>query len=494
MMRTLLASRRFYEILIPCVVWLLITLPLWLSPFSPETVAYVIIAFNVFYFYKTIKTVWYASLSYLRIKTASALNWMKKVEAEGIADTYTHYIMIANYKESYRKLTKTLDAIAEQTLSTKQVHIVLAMEDAEGLTARTRAQRVIQDYRNRFASVQATYHVLAPGEVRGKASNENYCARIIAAQAKALGLDFQKVIVTTSDADSLFDRQYLAYLTHAYHTDPSRIYHFYWSPLLLYSNYWNLNFFIRIQTTISSILRLGFLAEEQNLIQISTYSMSLWLLEEVGFWDADIIPEDWHIFLQAFVKFGTIVQTKPIYLITAGDGIIGDGMLDILKNRYDQEKRWAWGVTDIPFAMSEFAKTSYISWWDKIFRILSLVETHILWPSSFFILTIGALIPTLVNPYFKTTTLGFLLPRVAGGILTLTTSFVIVIAYLDYQAKRHFLKKREHKRVAQLMMQWVLFPVLSPIISAVLSSIPALESHTRMLLNKPIHYKVTKKT
>ena len=367
------------------------------------------------------------------------------------------------------------------------------MEEAEGLTAHTRAQRIIEDYTQKFASMEATYHILAAHEVRGKASNENYAGRIIAQRVAQEHLDSAKVIVTTSDADSVFDRQYIAYLTYAYHLDPNRNYHFYWSPLLLYGNYWDLNFFIRIQTTISSILRLGFLAEEQNLIQISTYSMSLWLLQEVNFWDADIIPEDWHIFLQAFVKFGPRVQTKPIYLITAGDGIIGDNVLDILKNRYDQEKRWAWGVTDIPFAMSEFLKTAQIPFWDKVFRLLSLFETHILWPSSFFILTIGALIPPLVNPYFKTTTLGYLLPRVAGGILTLTTSFVIVIAYLDYQAKRQFLHKREFKRVTQLMLQWILFPILSPIISAVLSSVPALESHTRMLLNKPIDYKVTKK-
>lgn len=241
------------------------------------------------------------------------------------------------------------------------------------------------------------------------------------------------------------------------------------------------------------MLRLAFLAEEKNVIQISTYSMSLWLLESVGYWDVDIIPEDWHIFLQAFSKFGAKVRTKPIYLVTSGDGIVGNTVAETFKNRYDQEKRWAWGVTDIPYAINNLSSAHHISWIDKMFRIASVLETHLFWPSSFFILSIAAFIPSLVNPYFSTTMLGYLLPRVAGIMLTLGSCFILVYAYLDFQARRILLKKPEQKRIPQLLVQWTLYPFLSPIVSGFLSSIPALEAHTRMLLKKPIDYKVTKK-
>ncbi len=76
--------------------------------------------------------------------------------------------------------------------------------------------------------------------------------------------------------------------------DKDRLYHFYWAPVLLYNNFWQLPFFVRMQATLSSIVRLAFLGYKENLIQISTYSTNLWLLKEVNFWDVDIIPEDWH--------------------------------------------------------------------------------------------------------------------------------------------------------------------------------------------------------
>lgn len=494
MVRRVVTSQRFYEILVPVVTWLIITTPVWLSPFFPALVAYFIIVFDVYFFYKTFKTVVLATISYMRIKQANKINWYKRARFCASFDEINHVIIVTNYKETKRKLRITLDAIAKQRYAKNHIHIVLAMEEAEGMAAHDRAKKLISEYMTSVASITATFHPLKPGEEKGKASNETWAARAVSYMVAKKKWDPKNIIVTSCDADSVLDNQYLAYVTYQYLTDRNAQYKFYWAPLLLYSNYWKLNFFIRIQTTISSIMRLAFLSETSNLIQISTYSMSLWLLEQVDYWDVDIIPEDWHIFLQAFVKFGSVVETKPVYLITTGDGVSGKNFVDSIRNRYEQEKRWAWGVTDIPYAIQQFAHASHISIVDRFFRILSVLQTHILWPSSFFVLTLGATVPMFLNPYFKQTALGYLLPKVAGSILTMTTSFVLIIAVLDFQSKRHFLNKREMPKVPLLMLQWILFPILSPIISALLSSLPALESHTRMLLGKKIDYKVTKKS
>jgi len=67
---------------------------------------------------------------------------------------------------------------------------------------------------------------------------------------------------------------------------------------------------------------------------------------------------------------------------------------------------------------------------------------------------------------------------------------------MDKILKEHFdrfMKKGEIKKFPYLVIQWVLFPLFSPIISAFLSSLPALESHTRLLLGKKLNYKVTQK-
>lgn len=421
------------------------------------------------------------------------VDWKKLAVKTPDHERITHFILITNFQESIQKLAFTLTNLMGQTYNHKKIYIVLGMEESEGANGKKRADWLMKKYANEFAGIFATYHPLLEGEEKGKASNEAYAARWISKKTRELGLNPKDVIVSSCDADSILDKQYVAYLTTSYLKDPENIYHFYWAPVLLYNNYWKLNFFIRMQTTVSSILRLAFLSEKYNLIQISTYSMSLWLLEEVGYWDTDIIPEDWHIFLQAFFKFGNKVKTMPIYLITTRDGVRGNNFMETMRNRYEQEKRWAWGVSDIPYVLNHLFTKDNIPFLDKLLKLIGLLETHYFWPTSFFIMTVGAFVPAIINPYFKRTVLGYLLPKITGGILTLSTSFIIVIAYLDHQSKHKLLKKSEMNKMPILVVQWILFPILSPIISAFLSSFPALESHTRLMFGKKLQYKVTKK-
>lgn len=485
--------RRFFEVLIPLITWGLITLPIWLSPFHPAVVAYFIIVFNVYFFYKSLKTVILATVSYMNIAKSSQVNWLAKAEkVEGFGRT-KHFFIIPNYREGFAKVKKTLESIANQNFPMDRLYVVLALEKSEGIAAERRYKLLAERFDGRFAGFMATYHELMPGEEKGKASNEAYAARQISNWVRSKKLNPLDIMITSCDADALIDKQYCAYLTTNYLLDQNGRYHFFAAPVVLYNNYWNLNFVIRLQTTISSILRLSLLSDKNNLIQISTYSMSLWLLESVDYWDVDIIPEDWHLFLQAFFKHGQKVRTVPIYLLCTRDGVRGKNWIETFKSRYEQEKRWAWGVSDIPYALEQLFKTRQIPFFDKFFRIIGIIESHIFWPVSFFLLTLGASIPALINPNFKRTVMGYVLPRVAGAILTLSVLFVLVIAYLDFQAKHRLMKKSEAKKFPYLVIQWLLFPIFSPIISAFLSSLPALESHTRLLLGKKLNYKVTRK-
>ena len=479
--------------MIPLSTWLLITMPIWLSPFHPAVVAYFIILFDVYFFYKTLRTVIFATISYRNILAAKKIPWLKRAEEFPGFKELHHVFIVPNYKEDATKLRSTLRAISKQNFPTKRIMVVIGMEEGEGDSAQIRAEELRKEYKSVFGTFHVTFHTLLEGEVGGKASNETYAAQWTSEELKRQKISPLSAIVTSCDADSILDPEYCAYVATKYLEDAEGRYKFYWAPVLLYNNYWSLHFFIRFQTTLSSIVRLAFLSEKYNLIQISTYSMSMWLLESIHYWDTDIIPEDWHVFLQAFFTHGGKVQTKPIYLVTTRDGVRGKSFLDSFKNRYEQEKRWAWGVSDIPYALNRSFHSSNVGFFDKVFRVTALIETHLLWPASFFLLTIAANIPALINPNFKRTVLGYLLPQIAGTILTLTSAFVLVIAYLDFQAKHRLLKQEELKKAPLLVMQWILFPILSPIVSALLSSIPALESHTRLLMGKKMEYKVTKK-
>jgi hypothetical protein len=193
--------------------------------------------------------------------------------------------------------------------------------------------------------------------------------------------------------------------------------------------------------------------------------------------------------MQAFFSLGEKVRTVPIYMPVIRDGVLSSTLWKTFKTRYEQEKRWAWGVTDIPYAVVRAFHSPDIRFMMKFKRIFHVFETHFLWPTSFFLLTISASIPPLVNPVFRRTVFGFLLPKLSSLILTLSSVLLILSVYFDYKLREKAKIKTEFKNVPMLFIQWYLLPI----ISFLFSSLPALEAHTRMLLGKKIEYKVTEK-
>ena len=477
-----------YEKILPIITWLTITSPFWLSPFHPAIVAYFIIAFDVYFFYKSFKTAYQSVVAYRKIILHQKIDFLKRLKKRKGVKDIKQFIIIPNYKEKVEKITSTIKNITLSEIDSKNFYLVLAFEERER-EAKEKDKKIRNIFQKKFKKIISTYHPLLEGEEAGKASNQTYAAKKINEFVKKNHWLDKNVIITICDADSLLPKNYFSYLTYQYLTDKNHLFHFYWAPVLLYNNFWQLPLFVRIQATLSSILRLAFLEEKENLIQISTYSTNLWLLKQVNFWDVDIIPEDWHIYLQAFFKFGEKIKTLPLYTIVNGDAVYSGSLIKTLINRYQQEKRWAWGVTDIGYALKNLFSAPKPNFFLKLKKIIYLAETHFLWPTTFFILTISANIPPLINPVFKQTVLGFFLPKTAGFILTLGSVFLVLYVYLDIRLRLILKQKVKTISVPFLLIQWYLLPV----VSFFFSSLPALDSHTRILLGKKIKYQVTEK-
>lgn len=480
---------RVFDLTIPVLSWFLITLPLWLSPFHPALVAYFIIGFDLYFLYSCLETVYYSTLSYNLLHTFDSVSFhtlVKENSKKTIA--ISHFIIIPNYKEPLYKLKETLNHVVSNDYPFKKIILVLAFEKRED-EAKEKAAAIREEYGYFFADIIESYHVLKPHEEAGKASNQTAAARMISSYVEKNNLDPKEVVLTICDADSILPNNYFSYLTDSYVKDEDNIYHFFWAPVLLYNNFWQLPLFIRIQATLSSIMRLAFLSQKENLIQISTYSVSLWLIHEIDYWDVDIIPEDWHVYLQAFFKYGAKVKTIPLYTLIGSDAVFAGSILKTFKTRYEQEKRWAWGVSDIGYALRKSLTSPHISFNTKFKKILFLSKNHLLWPISFFILTISASVPPLINPAFKNTVLGFLLPQLSGLILTVSSSMILIYVYIDIQVRKKMKIDTSITSLPLMFIQWYFLPI----ISFFLSALPALESHTRIILKKNITYKVTEK-
>ena len=62
--------------------------------------------------------------------------------------------------------------------------------------------------------------------------------------------------------------------------------------------------------------------QRRVLFSQSTYSLSMRMAHDVGYWDADVIPEDWHMFLKCFYQLEGAVDVQPIFLPIGNDGAL----------------------------------------------------------------------------------------------------------------------------------------------------------------------------
>lgn len=335
-----------------------------------------------------------------------------------------------------------------------------------------------------------TVHELEAGEVAGKASNERFAAIWIKKNYIDLNkIDINYVTVTSCDADHKFHPKHFANLAFKFLDDPGR-YKKFWQPaVMFYNNIWEIPALTRVPNTLMSIWNLSQLSRKDRLINAQNYSLSYKLLDSVGYWDADKIPEDWGIFFKAFYKSGGGTEVEPIYLPLMADAAQSTSFWKTLQNQYEQIKRWAWGVSDDPWIIKNYLLARNVPFWDKTMRLIQVIWAHFLWPVNWFLITIGLTIPTLINPAFGRTALGYTVPKLSSFILTISLVFLIIMLVIDNIQKPPRPKEVSIWKVILAPFEFVLMPIAGFFFSA----LPGLDAHTRLMLGKYIEYKVTEK-
>lgn len=482
-------AHRALEILLPAVTWGLITMPFWLSFWHPAIVAYFVIGFDIYWFYKSANLAINALRSYLTLSAHTKVDWLAQAQKIPGWEKIYHVVIIPEYKEPLSLLRETLINLTRQDFPREKIFVVLATEerDPEG----TQTGKILKsEFGHHFANFWVTCHPLIPGEVAGKSSNMAWAGKFVAKKLESEGINLKNVIVTSQDCDVLLHPKYFSYLTSAFLSDQERSFHFYQPTIMFYSNIWRVPLPGRVLNTIYSIVNLANLSRNSlRLINFSTYSLSLATVAEVGFWGVDIIPEDYHLFFKTYFKKGEKVRVKPIFLPVLADAAEARGFWRTLINQYEQNKRWAWGISDDPWVLKNCFIHTEIPLWDRIVRLFNVLEEHLMWPTNWFILTLGSTLPPLINPYFAKTVLGHNLAKISSTILTICFVFLLVIIVLDLRLKPPRPREFARWKIPALYLQWLTLPV----VSLFLSALPGLDAHTRLMLGKRLEYRVTEK-
>lgn len=483
--------KRAMEILPGTVSWFLILFPVWGSLVIPEAVAYYIIAFSVYWFYRSMSTAGLALLGYFKLRSYQLYDWMGDVRGFADHKRVNHIVVIPTYKEPLSTLRRTLERLTEQTFPVKNIHVMLSFEEREGKEALEKARVLRQEFGANFGNLWATYHPDLPGEVKGKSSNTSWGAK--EAKRKLIdeeGKDIRYTTITSEDADVLLHPSYFACLTYHFLDDPERYHKIWQAVLMFYNNIWRVPMPVRVFSSIASVMQLYVVTRKDRLINFSTYTASLLMIDEIGYWDVDVIPEDWRLFFKAFFAREGRVQVEPMWLPIMADAAEAEGVVKTLGNQYEQVKRWAWGVSDTPYIVQKWIMSEGVPFWEKTIRVLRVLEDHFLWPVNWFAITVGALLPPLLNEQFARTIIGKTLPQVTSGILTLCLVALMVIIVLNFKLR----PKREGRRIPLLTPLWeVVEFVTMPVIGFFFTALPGVDAHTRLMLGKYIEYKVTEK-
>jgi len=481
---------RFLEMMPGLISWSLIIFPLWGAFLAPTLVAYYIIAFDVYWLYRSVWTAGLALLAHFRIKAAMVFNWLDEAQSFLDWQRVRHIIVIPTYREPLSTLRRTLQNLTKQTFPRENLSIVVSFEAREGQAAKEKAGKLKKEFENKFGNLMIVFHPDLAGEVKGKSANVAWGAKL----AKQRLIEQQKhsldyVTITSNDADALLHPQYFSYLTFKFLDDPKRYEKTWQSAIQFYNNIWKLPMATRAYNRISSVVQTGILLRKDRLINFSTYSISLKLVDKVGYWDTDVIPEDYRMFFKLFYATKGKLEVEPIFLPSFCDAAEAKGFWQTMKNQYEQVRRWAWGVSDDAYIIYKWLTVPKMPLAEKTIRSFYVIKDHILWPVNWFAITLGANIPPLLNKNFGRTIIGKTLPQVSSGILTLSLIALVAIIFVDWRQKPQAPEGTSWWKKALAPFEFVLLPLVGFFFAA----LPGLDAHSRLLLGRYLEYRVTEK-
>ena len=424
---------------------------------------------------------WYTH--YLKTAPPDALAW----------DDVQHVVIIPNYKEPQHVLAETLENLARQYEAKKRITIVLAMEAAEeGCIAKADCLR--REFAGRFRHIYHTVHPRGlPSEMQCKSANEAWAARWIKRRlVDEMGGNLDHILVTTMDADTLWHPTHFYALTYLFAVNPDRHLRFWQGQIRYHSNVWEITPPMRLLNAYSTALELGYLGGKWwTVMPMSSYALSLRLLDTSGYWDSDVIADEWHMFVKAFFARNGEVKVERVFLPFLAQATTGESTRDLIRNRYQQTLRHAWGVKEVGFTIAKMLEHPEIDFWRSFRLLVREAHDNIQAGAGWVIMTIGSQLPFFLHPQLLTeiTQPGnplFLLLQVAALAVVILG---IVFWYIDVITRPPRTRPATFKERVLVLAS---FPLLS-VLSVIFLALPTIQAQTRLLLGAPLQFRVTKK-
>lgn len=484
---------RVYEILPGLSVWLTLVAAIVLSITNPVAMIYAVIVFDVYWVLKVLNFSFYLVLAWFRYRRVGKVDWKTRLLAD-ITDVkkYHHVIFLTLYNEEWAVVKTSLQSILAGVYDAKAFTVVIAGEERTREHYLAILKRAKSEFGGQIGEVIGTMHPVGlPDEIPGKGSNLHYSERQLQKEIDRRGWNYDHVIATMCDIDTVVHPQYFSYLTYVYATHPRPTRSSY-QPIAMYNNnLWDSPAVLRLMAFGTTFWTFTMLARQDALVTFSSHSMSFRAIVDAGFHDKRIVSEDSRIFYQCLLAYNGEYEVTPLYVPVSMDTVRDDRWWQSIKNLYRQQRRWAWGVEHVPFLLWEFRKKGrLIPWWKKFKWVFVEWEGKWSWCLVALLVTILGRLPMYVaSESVRQSALYFNAPHVLESLMTVAMVGMLLSALLSFPLLPQ--RPRSHPRHRYIMMvfQWLLLPVSMIVISA----LPAIDAVTHLMFGKYLGFNVSQK-
>lgn len=493
---------RTFEILPGFLAWITLLLIVLLSFKAPVFIAIFIILFDIYWLIKTVYLSLHLRQAFRKMRNNLTVNWLEKLNQLLTADYQLpsikswqdiyHLIILPRYKEGGELVTATLESLLRSEYPKSKMIVVLAQEERAGKEANRLGYELEKEYGNKFFQFLVTEHSAdIIGELPGKGSNASFAGR----QAKekiidALKIHYDHVIVSNLDIDTVVSPYYFSLLTYLYLTTSDPL-HASYQPVPLYTNnIWEAPALARVVAFSATFWHTIQQERPERLTTFSSHSMSFQALVDVDFWQTNMVSEDSRIFWQCFLRYNGNYRVVPMFYPVSMDANIASTFWQTIKNIYKQQRRWGYGVENIPYFFFGFYKNKLIPLKKKLYYIFNILEGFHSWATNAVIIFLLGWLPVVVGgSKFNQSVLSLNLPQFTRVIMSLAMVGLISSAVLSIVLLPPRPLHYRRFKYLWMILQWVLFPITTIILGA----LPGLEAQTRLMLGKYLGFWVTPK-
>ncbi len=480
--------KRFYEILPAALSWLTIILIVVVSWQLPVFAAIFIILFDTYWLLKTLYLSLHLRASFGEMRQVMKTDWRGKLAAlknnpqiPFLPEDICHLIILPAYNEPYEIVSETFESLKKADYPKEKLIAVLALEERAGEKALEIGKKMESEYANDFFKFLITVHPAnLPGEIPGKGSNETWALKEAKKQIiDPLKIDYEKVLVSVFDIDTQIYPDYFNRLAYVFLTAENRWRSIYQPIPLFINNVFQAPALARVVSFSSTFWQMMQQARSERLTTFSSQSIPLKVLLDIGYWKTDAVSEDSIIFWQGYLHYHGDFRVVPLNFPIKMDANAAPTFWQSMKNLYKQQRRWGWGVENIPYVLDGFSRDPLIPKNKKIYWTFNLIEGFHSWATNALIIFALGWLPVAVGgSAFNRTLLSYSLPAITHWLMALSMLGIVSSAIINlillppkpswFRWYHYFL----------YFFQWFLMPITL----IIFGSFPGLESQTRLAL------------